>query len=95
MPKPTPRRCAAYPFFDLDSAGTSLFQVSPEASTKDALEQASCFLSAAADLVADQLCNLPAAQTSDGAWAGYYLLQLAHGIVDAVVSAEVRGENHV
>lgn len=80
---------AAYPFFQCNPTG-KLFTVCEGIPSLDALNQAMCFLLAAKDIAADTA--LKSHERDSGLWAAPYLIEMATGIIESVVSGMEFGQ---
>lgn len=76
-----PRQTAQHPFFSANPQGDLLFSVRADIPATDALEQASCFLSAARSAVYE------AAEGSarESMYGAAYLVDMAKAIVDSAI----------
>ena len=79
----------ALPFVRANAAGDLLFEVRPGVPTINALETASCYMAAARD-TAIQAAEASSGDKPDGAWAVFYLVDLAKTVLDSVMASYTR-----
>jgi hypothetical protein len=81
-------------FYRANAAGDLLFQVRAGVPVINALEVASCYMAAAKD-AAQYAAEAASGDAPDGAWAVFYLVELAHTVLGSVTAAygkELRSE---
>lgn len=77
------RKTAHHPFFQCTPEQESLFSVREGIPTKDALEQAACFLISALAVVREAAEEA----NTDSFWTSVYLISVAQAVVDSAVES--------
>lgn len=85
---PTQRLTRFTPFQPVDAGRAHLFAVNADIDAGDALDQATCFLSCAVEVLRDLACDLAEEQRNDHrAWSALYLTEISYAVAVAAAGA--------